>query len=58
MYINSLVCVGVKGGESKQFRINSSVRPWCIMSSWLFNVHINTMIKEVKMRMGRGARFQ
>ena len=32
MYDNSLACVGVKGGESECFRINSGVRQECIMS--------------------------
>ena len=36
MYINSLACVRVKGGENECFKINSSVRG-CIMFPWLFN---------------------
>ena len=32
MYINSLACVRVKGGDSDYFRINSGVRQGCIMS--------------------------
>ena len=32
MYVNSLTCVRVKGGESEYFRINSGVRQMCIMS--------------------------
>ena len=41
MYVNSLACVRVKGGESHCFRINSSVRQGCIMSTWLFNVYMD-----------------
>ena len=32
MFVDSLVCVRVKGGESEQFRIDSAVRQGCIMS--------------------------
>ena len=59
MYINSLVCVRVKGSESGCFRINSGERQGCIMSPWLFNVYMDEVLKEVKMGMGRrGVRFQ
>ena len=39
MYVNSLPCVRVKGGESQCFKIDSGVRQGCIMSPWLFNVY-------------------
>ena len=52
MYVNSLACVRVKGGESECFRINSSVRQECIMSPWLFNVYMDTVMNEVKMGIG------
>ena len=32
MYVNSVPCVRIKGGESECFRINSGVRQGCIMS--------------------------
>ena len=38
IYVNSLACVRVKGGESECFRIDSGVRQGCVMSLWLFNV--------------------
>ena len=42
---------------SERFRIDSGVRQGCIMSPWLFNVHINAVMK-VKMGMRRrNARF-
>ena len=53
MYGDSSVCVRVKGGESKQFRIDSEVRQVCIMSSWMFNVYMDGVMKEVKMGMER-----
>ena len=52
VYVNSLACVRVKGGESECFRIDSGVRQVCIMFSWLFNVYMDAVIK-VKMGMGR-----
>ena len=39
MYVNSLPCARVKGGESECLRIDSDVRLGCIMSSWLLNVY-------------------
>ena len=37
MYVDSLACIRVKGGESKWFRIDIGVRQGCIMSHWHFN---------------------
>ena len=53
MYVNVLVCVSVKGGESECFRINSVERQGCVISPWLFNVYMDGMRKQVKMGMGR-----
>ena len=58
MYVDSSACVRIEGGESEQFRIDSGMRQECIMSSWLFNVYMDGVIKEVKMDMERrGMRF-
>ena len=58
MYINSSVCNRVKGGESKQFRIDSEVRQGSIMSPWLLYIYMDGVMKEVKMEMGkRGVSF-
>ena len=51
MYIDSLVCVIVKGDESEQLRIDSGMRQGYIMSLWLFNVYMDAVMKEVKMWM-------
>ena len=53
MYVDSSVCVRIKGGESEQFRIDSGVRQGYIMSPWLFNVYMNGVMKEEKIGMGR-----
>ena len=53
MYVDSLSCVRVKGGESEQFRIDSGVRQGCIMSPRLFNVCMDAVMKEINLRMGR-----
>ena len=45
MYVNSLVCFKIKGGKIECFRINSGVRQGFIMSPWLFNVYIDTVMK-------------
>ena len=46
MYVDSLACVRVKGDESRRFRIDSGVRQVYIMSPWLFNVHMDAVMKE------------
>ena len=53
MYVDSLACVRVKGGESEQFRIDIGVRQGCMKSPLLFNVNMDTVMKEVKMGRGR-----
>ena len=53
IYVDSLVCVKVKGDENEQFRIDSGMIQGCIMSPWLFNVYMDALMKEVKMGMGR-----
>ena len=53
MYVDSLACVIVKGGENNRFRMDSRVRQWCIMSPWLFNVYLDGVMIEVKMGMKR-----
>ena len=50
---DSSACVRVQGGKSEGFRIDSGVRKGCIMSPWLFNVHMGRVMKVKKMRMGR-----
>ena len=59
MYVNSLSCVRVKGGESECLWINNNVRQGFIMFPWILNVYVDAMMKDVKMGMGRRRmRFQ
>ena len=53
IYVDSSGCFRVKGGESEWFMIDNGVRQGCIMSPWLFNVHMDGVMNEVKMGMGR-----
>ena len=53
IYVNSLACVKVKGDGNECFRIDNGVRQGCIMIPWLFHVHMNAVIKEVKIEMWR-----
>ena len=40
MYVDSSVCVRVKGGTSEWFMVDNGVRLGCIMFLWLFNIYI------------------
>ena len=46
MYVDSSVCVIVKGCESELFSIDSGVKLGYIMSHWLFNVYMDGVMKE------------
>ena len=52
MYVNSLACIRVKGGESECFRIDSGVGHGCI-TTFVFSMYMDAVLKEVKMGMGR-----
>ena len=51
--LNSLVCVELKVGESTCFRNDSFVRHGCIMSRWIFNACMDSVMKEVKVGLGK-----
>ena len=46
MYINSLACVKIRGGQSETFRIDRGVKQGCIVPSCLFNVYMYAVMKE------------
>ena len=54
IYVNSLAYVRVKEGESECIRIDSGVRQVCVMSPWLFNLYIHSVM-ELEMGMGEGS---
>ena len=54
MYVDSLACVRIKGGESEQFWIDSGVIQGCIMSPRLINVYMDGVMKEVRWGWERG----
>ena len=59
MYVNSLACIRIVEDVSGCFRIKSGVRQGFIISSWLLNMYMNAMMKELKMGMERlGVIFQ
>ena len=55
-YKNCRAKVRVNGVESKNFNIGVGVKQGCVMSPWLFNIYMDSMMKEWKVRIqGQGA---
>ena len=50
-YVDSNACVRIDGVESESFEIGVGVRQGCVMSPWLFNIFMDGVMKEVKMRI-------
>ena len=48
MYVTSLVCVRIKGVKNEYFRNDSWMKHGWIISSWLFKVHMDAVMKKVK----------
>jgi len=46
MYDGSMACVRVNGGLSEWFVISIGVIQGCIMSLWLFNVHMDGSMRD------------
>ena len=54
-YVGSSACVRVGSDLSESFEVNVGLRQGCVMSPWLFNVFMDGVVREVKMRtMERG----
>ena len=49
-YVDSRVCVRVEN-VSEWFLVNVGLRQGCVMSPWLFNVHMDGVIREVNVRV-------
>ncbi len=55
IYVNSGACVGVGNDMSDWFPVRLGLRQGCAMSSWLFNVYMDGVVREVNVKMlGRG----
>ena len=54
-YVGSSACVRVGSDMSESFEVTVGLRQGCVMSPWLFNVYMDGVVREVKMRtLGRG----
>ena len=54
-YVDSRVCVRVGNYVSEWFPVNVGLRQGCVMSSWLFNVYKDGVVREVNVRvLGKG----
>ena len=52
-YVDSRACVG--NDVSEWFPVNVGLRQSCVMYSWLFNVYMDDVVREVNIRvLGKG----
>src|SRR5215469_12929114 len=47
-YVNSRACVKVDGWVGERFEVKVVLRQGCVMSPWLFNVYMDSIVREVK----------
>ena len=47
-YVNSRVCLRVDGLKGRKFVVNVGLRQGCVMSPWLFNLFMDSLVREVK----------
>ena len=53
--VDSRACVRVGNEVSEWFSVNVGLRQGCVMSSWLFNLYMNGVVREVNVRvLGKG----
>ncbi len=50
-YEGSRACVRVGRGESDWFEVNDGLQQGCVMSSWLFNMYMDGLVREVNARV-------
>ena len=53
-YRNSRACVRVNRNVSDYFNVDVGLREGCVMSPWLFNVFMDSVIRRMD-RVGKGA---
>ena len=51
-YRNSRACVKMDGRKRNFFEVKVGLRQGCVMSPWLFNVYMDSVVSEVKMDNG------
>ncbi len=51
-YEAASACVKLNGETSKHFEIKMGLRQGCVMSSWLFNIYMDGVMREVKGKVG------
>src|SRR5215469_15902191 len=47
-YVNSRACVKVDGWVGEMLDVKVGLRQGCVMSPWLFNVDMDSIVREVK----------
>ena len=58
-HVDSMGCVQVGNDVSEWFPVNVGLRQGCVMSPWLFNVHMDDVVREVNVRvLGKGLDLQ
>ena len=54
-YVDSRACVLVGNDVSEWFPVNVGLSQGCVMSPWLFNVYMETVVREVNaVVLGKG----
>ena len=58
-YVDSRATVWVGNDVSEWFPVNVGLRHGCVMSPWLFNVYIDSVVGKVNVRvLGKGLELQ
>ena len=50
-HVESRACVRVGNDVSEWFPVNVGLRQGCVMSPWLFNVYMDSVVREVNVRV-------
>ena len=51
-YTGSKACVRINGKRSEWFEVKGGLRQGCVMSTWLFNIYMDGVMKEVTETIG------
>src|SRR5215469_9981497 len=51
-YENSRACVRMDGRKGNFFEVKIGLRQGCVMSPWLFNVYMDSVVREAKLDNG------